>query len=458
MKNDPLTERDLRTRLNVPPTFDVGHHLRELARVVLPALLGALVVAGVAYEAVSAQPPQYQNSVTAKIDSGALAGMTDVTVNTLAPPFVALSKSQAVLEDAARRADIDTSPAELARDVDVSVQVSPSLVQVTSRAPTADGAIQLSNAMVSALDEAIVNVWIDRVTKDAQDLQNSAADSATKMVGLDPDSPRYLVLHADFESQLARAQQLRAAPPTRIVLLSQPGVADKVAPLPLRQTGVVFLASLLILGELFAFLNGRIGRRTNAAWVRRRAHRHGYSVVSADRGASDWPLDTQVLLNTVGGHGPGVLLLRSASSTAQVYVGEAVSRDRSGGGVEVRSVGSDWWRDPEAGKHPLAIAVIDARGRDRSAWTEAFAALDRYGIPVQLVVLGERHWWPRRAGRPAPAEVEVPASEAVEESVDEASPARAYPEYAMVIGAGPGTAAEEKGDSVGARNNGHEST
>ena len=85
MKNDPLTERDLRTRLNVPPTFDVGHHLRELARVVLPALLGALVVAGVAYEAVSAQPPQYQNSVTAKIDSGALAGMTDVTVNTLAP-------------------------------------------------------------------------------------------------------------------------------------------------------------------------------------------------------------------------------------------------------------------------------------------------------------------------------------------------------------------------------------
>ena len=111
MTNDPLTERDLRARLSVPPTFDVGYHLRELARVLLPALLGALVVAGVVYLLVASQPAVYQNSVTAKIDSGALAGMTDVTVNTLAPPFVALSKSQAVLEDAARRAEVRSAQA-----------------------------------------------------------------------------------------------------------------------------------------------------------------------------------------------------------------------------------------------------------------------------------------------------------------------------------------------------------
>ena len=66
----PLNERDLRTRSTCrrPGRRPSSP---QLARVVLPALLGALVVAGVAYEAVSAQPPQYhQNSVTAKIDSG----------------------------------------------------------------------------------------------------------------------------------------------------------------------------------------------------------------------------------------------------------------------------------------------------------------------------------------------------------------------------------------------------
>lgn len=419
MTNDPLTERDLRARLSVPPTFDVGYHLRELARVLLPALLGALVVAGVVYLLVASQPAVYQNSVTAKIDSGAtMAGMNDVSINTLAPPFVALSKSEAVLADVAKRAQVDVSPDELAKNIDVAVELSPSLVQVTTRASTPEQAIALSSAAVLALDNAIVNIWNDRVIKDVKDLQWSASQAAAKMVGLDRDSPEYLILHSEFDSQLERAKQLQSTPPTRIVLLSQSEEADKVAPLPLRETLVAFIASALILAEALAFLNGRVGRRTNAAWARRQAHRRSYAMAVADGEDSRWPMDTQVVLNTAIRHRNHALVLHSATPAAASFVSSCRAADVEAGGgtaaLGVQSIDTDWWRDPGLVDSPVAMVVIDPRAVERKSMAKAFDALDRYEAAVQLLMLPSDI--PTRIGRHRG----TPAPEPIAEDADTA--------------------------------------
>ena len=289
--------------------------------------------------------------------------MTDVTVNTLAPPFVALSKSQAVFGDAASA--LTSTPRRRNWPGRGRLgQVSPSLVQVTSRAPTADVAIQLSNAMVSA-----------RWTSATSTCGSTGSPRTRRICRIRPPTRRRRWLAWTrirrvtwFCTPTSNRSWPRAAAagpprPPGIVLLSQPGVADKVAPLPLRQTGG------LPRQPVDPGRAVRIPQRPDRAAHQHglgapRAHRHGYSVVSADRGASDWPLDTQVLLNTVGGHGRVCCCCARRPRRPRVYVGEAVSRDRSGGGVEVRSVGSDWWRDP--GPASTAGHRGDRRPRTRS--------------------------------------------------------------------------------------------
>ncbi len=381
MTRHVTSERDLRQHFNAPPTLDVGRHLRELGRVFVPALIGAIIVAIGTHAVVSSGPAQYQVGVTAKIDSGNVTNMTDVTVNMLAPPYLALSESKAVLDDIARRSATSMKSDELARKLSVAVETSPALVQLSVTAQSPEEAIALAENAVKVLDEAGINVWNDKVKKDLIDLQSSAAATAEQMAMLPDPSPARDVLLADYQAQLQRANQLQAAVPTRLGLLSSPGNAMKVAPKPIQQALVAGVVALLVLLEVLAFLNGRIGRNANAAWVRRIAAKRGYAVAPASGGG--WPAPTQILLNRVAGSTTEPLVLYpDTSSAAKRFVDGAAGPE-----VVVRTVGSDWWVDGGTAERPLAVVVVDPKGAGRAALVSAFDALDGYGIPVQLVTI-----------------------------------------------------------------------
>ncbi|WP_395308419.1 hypothetical protein V4U86_24295 [Mycobacterium sp. AMU20-3851] len=374
-------ERELRRHFNAPPTLDIGNHLRELGRVFLPALIGAIVVAFGTYAAVSSGPAQYQVGVTAKIDSGNVTNMTDVTVNMLAPPYLALSESKAVLDDIVRRSATPMSSEELARNLSVAVETSPALVQLSVTAQSPEDAATLAENAVKALDEAGINVWNDKVKKDLIDLQSSAAATAEQMATLPDPSPARDVLLADYQAQLQRANQLQAAVPTRLGLLSSPGNAVKVAPKPVQQALVAGVVALLVLLEVLALLNGRVGRKTNAAWVRRIAAKRGYAVSPASGGG--WPPSTRILMNKVAGWPAEPLVLYPDTSSAAIrFVDDAAGPD-----VVVHTAASDWWADGATADRPLAVVVVDLKDGSRASLVSAFDALDGYGIPVQLVTI-----------------------------------------------------------------------
>jgi hypothetical protein len=384
-----MTERDLRQHFNAPPTFDVGNHLRELGRVFIPALIAAIGIAGVTYLVAASEPDQYQVAVTAKIDSGNVTNLTDVTVNMLAPPFVALSQSKPVLDDILQRSGSSMTSDELAQGLLASVETSPSLVQLSVTAGSPDEARALADAAVKSLDEAGINVWNDKVKKDLQDLQSSAAATAERMAELPDPSPARDVLRADYDAQVQRANQLQATVPTRLGLLAAPGTAVKVAPKPVQQALVVGLASLLVLVELLAFLNGRVGRRANAAWVRRVTRSRGYGWENVAAGAQMWPRTTQILLNKVAGSESDPLVLYPQTSSAAIqFVGKA--NGNSDSQALAHAVDSDWWVDSANAGRPLAVVVIDVKDSSRKALESSFDALDSYGMPVQVVTISPK--------------------------------------------------------------------
>jgi len=400
MNGDAAVERDLRRFHSVPPTFDVAYHLRELVRVLLPALICAALLAGAAYFYVNSEPKQYENSVTARIESGAsTATFTDVTVNTLAPPFIALSKSQPVLELTLQRSHVKMTPEELSNNLTVEVLTSPSLVQVSARADNPKDAIALAEAAVASLDTTTVNIWNDKVDGDISRLQETAGTIGDQMNALPRPSPQHDVLKSEYDSLIEQTKQLQTTQPNRISLLAQSGETTQVAPKPMQQALVVFVASLIVLAELFAFLNGRIGRRTNNAWLRRMAHKHGYGLDRATAQDQAWPAVTQIQLNKRSqvGSGPFALYAResqSAKTLIETAVGtmeSAASGTDTPARLPVHSLESEWWRDMDNADRSLAVVVVDTKQTGRSALGDAFDRLDDYGIPVQLIGLsGEK--------------------------------------------------------------------
>lgn len=394
MRRHDQTEQDTRRQLGIPPTFDVAPHLRELMRVSLPALAAALVVASAAYVVAASDPDEYQQTVTATIDAGTGANTTEVTLSTLAPPFVALSQSRPVLDDVLTKSGVEMTSDELAENLVVDVKTSPSLVEVSATAGSGSDALALARATVEALDDAIINISIDKITKDVVDLQRAAAATADEISALPDPSPERDVRNAEYASQVARARDVQSTPPTRIRLLSQPDNAEKVAPRPLQQSLVVLIGSWFVLAELLAALNGRIGRRTSRAWIRRQARKRGYRVLHADSGTGVWPSSTQIALNQLTRGADLLVLYSSESAEAQAYVHAATAGVDS---VTIAATDALWWQEPTNVSRPLAIVVVDSRSADRTNLANSFEALDEYHIPTEIVAITSDN----RPARPA---------------------------------------------------------
>lgn len=390
MTGDAAIARELRRYHSVPPTFDVAFHLRQLARVFIPALIGAVVIAGSTYLFVDSAPTMYENSVTARIDVGdSAANLTEVTANTLAPPFVALSKSQPVLNLTLKRSKVNMRAEDLAKNTTVAVMTSPSLVQVSARAYSRKDAVALSEAMVESLDTITVNLWLDKVKGDIERLQETAGAIGAQMGETHDPSPERDILKSEYDSVVEQTRQLQKAQPNRIVMLAQSGVTTEVAPKPAMQALVVFLSSLIILATVLAFLRGRVGRNTSVAWLQRMANKRGYALAVAIAASGAWPATAQVNLNKrreIGG-GPFVLFSET-SGASKVFVESAIkTKDGDTALIPTATIQSEWWRDPANTDRSLVIAVVDTKATGRSDFVGAFDRLDDYELAVQIVAL-----------------------------------------------------------------------
>lgn len=386
MTGDAAIARELQQFHGIPPTFDVAFHLRELARVVVPALIAALVIAGSVFVIVNSQPGMYENTVTARIDPGeSAASLNEVTVNALAPSFIALSRSQPLLQLALKRSGVRMTVDELAKNMTVDVKTSPSLVEVSVRAENAKDASALTQAVVEALDTVTVNLWLDKNKGDIERLQQTAGAVGAQMADARDPSPERDILKSEYDSVVDHTKELQKAQPNRIVLLSQSGVVSKVAPKPIQQSLVAFAVAFIVLAELLVFLNGRIGRRTNAAWMRRMAHKRGYALTKADAADATWPADTQIQLNRRQENGGAAIALYSADSLLAKSFAEAANSD--GVAIPTEAIQSEWWRDPVNADRSMAVVVINVKDSGRAEFAAAFDRLDNYEIPVQLIAL-----------------------------------------------------------------------
>ncbi|WP_241384878.1 hypothetical protein [Rhodococcus sp. CH91] len=425
MSERSIRDAELRRELGVPPTVDLVGHARDLARVAVPAALVAAVAAVAVFFVRDSGPGVYESSLVAEIRTTSSVSGSDATLGQLIAPYVALSQDSAVV--AAVAAETNTDPAELPSSIDVGYGSSPTLLTVTARADSQEGADRLAQVVVTGLDRAQTDR--NRAARDARVAELDAvvaglrADLAASATGDEQGGPDP-VLQAELDARLEQLRQARSDTNLEYLqVLSAPsGSGVKVSPQPGVEAGVTFLALFVVVAELLVALNGRFGTTTSAAWARRTARRHRSAVQIEQDDRTTLPLDTVVMMQQRASLGASILLLHGA--------GVVIERDafgEVGDRIVCCGLGEQWWTGVRTEGLALAVIVVRAEAEERAEVDDTLRALAEIEVATRLVVLGAGRELvpvlPRRSRTSAPANPPAaPESTAVPEPAPAPAP------------------------------------
>ncbi|MFZ3393205.1 hypothetical protein TVH25_08040 [Rhodococcus sp. 7Tela_A2] len=381
-----IRDAELRRELGVPPAVDLLGHARELARVALPAVVAAAVVALAVFFVRDSGPGVYESTVVVEIRSTDAVSGSDASLGQLIAPYVALSEDSRVV--AAIAAEVGEDPAALSENVSVDYGTSPTLLTVTARDGSQEEADRLAQVVVAALDQA-------QSTRNRTALESRIADLDGIVAGLRAElaagtddttdgSPDPL-LQAELDSRLEQIRAVRAgAGAEHLQVLASPASSGtKVSPKPVAEAAVAFLFTLIVVAELLVALNGRFGRTVTPAWARRTSRRYRTALQVDTSGIPRLPLDTVVMLQQRASLGEAILVLNGSGVEADpdIFGDDAAERIIRCGMTE------QWWKQLRQEKVGLALIVVTTGSEDRAVVENSLRALAEIDVPTRLVVL-----------------------------------------------------------------------
>ncbi len=380
----------------VPSTLDLGRHFRELRRVVLPALLVAIVIAGIVYGVRAAAPARWSATVSASAQTSTTAtqSSTDSTsAALLTAPYVALGTDTGVLHDIVTAAKVPWSDADARSRITVTDGQTPGLLTVQVLGDSAEQASAVAKQAVVTLDTDGRARAREAIAAQSAQMQADASALNDQLQSLSVLDPKRAALQTQYQAALDQINQVRGSVSARLAALSDPLTSGSpVSPQPLRDAALALLVVLIVAAELLVALRGRWGRAMTPTWARRIARKHGAEFVDCTDGVTGpgtVRVETVVLARLRSG--ADVLLLHDgattdAAATAALVHAAQVESDGNGQLVEL-STDDSWWRS-SALEHAVSAVVVADRGAHERRATEAqLAALALADVPPLLMLI-----------------------------------------------------------------------
>ena len=154
MADTSTRDAAIRRELGVPPTFDLVGHVRNLARILFPALVIALAVGGLVYAVRGSATPVYQSDIVAEVQSASQVVVTDANLGQLVAPYVALATDSDVVANIRSQLNNGWTAEDVSSHISVTPGTSPSLVFVKATAFSQDDADTLARTVVVTLSDA----------------------------------------------------------------------------------------------------------------------------------------------------------------------------------------------------------------------------------------------------------------------------------------------------------------
>ncbi|MGZ8176739.1 hypothetical protein ACXVUM_02315 [Williamsia sp. SKLECPSW1] len=381
------------THRDAPPPIDLAGHFRDLARMLLPALLiGALIGAAVFAYLSTQVSKQYSASVVTQITTQSEVVAGDAFVEQLRAPFEELASDDGVLAQVLTQVDTGWSTATLRSHVTLTPGTAPSLLTFTATADDPRTAQQVARAMVAAVAQANEANAARDVSRRVDQIDASIAFEQARNGRLAPNSDARTQSDARLSELRAQRDQIAGGGGNQLTVLSVPEASSSpVSPKPLSTALVAGVVGVIVAAELLVLARGRLGRRNNRIWARRIAHRYGARLLVV----GTEPFDASKLLYGELAHRhrrgrSAVILTGGSAETVDVVVPAGAAED-GGHRVEHGAVADEWWRDVDLGDLVAAVVVVTARGRDRTATEDALAQLADLGAARHLVLqIGRR--------------------------------------------------------------------
>jgi len=380
-----IRDAQLRRELGVPPSFDLLGHLRDLARVALPAFLIAAVGAALVFVVRDSGPGVYESRVVAEIRSTSPMYGGDANLGQLTAPYVALSSDSEVVALIGEAMGEGWDAATVEGHIEVSPGPSPTLLIVNATADSQAEADELTGIVVTSLDR--VQSGRNRAAVDASvaGLDTTIADRRAELASLDPESPAYAALQGEIDARIDEQRQLRASfGSTQLQLLASPNSSgEKVSPKPAAEAMVAFLALFLAAAEALVALSGRRGTTNSPEWARRLSRRYRTALQIEHTDALGLPLDTTVMVNQRASLSESILILAGAGvqSDPRSFTGAAADR------ITRAALTDRWWQSVPTDELALAVVVVAAAESERAAVEDAVRALAEIEVPTRLVLL-----------------------------------------------------------------------
>ncbi len=395
-------EEQVQPRENgVPATLDLAHHFRELLRVVLPALLIAVLAAAVVFAVRSSAPNRWAATVTTRADSAAVGtssgGDTTTAASLLSAPYLALASDGGVLHNAAAAAGVPWDADEAKSRITVSQGSTPGLLLVSVRGDNVDQAAAVARQAVVTLDSAARNRQVDATAAQVQQTQAAANSLNAQFQALPPTDPTRATLQRQYQSQLDQIAALQVTGLARLSALANPVTSSgPVSPQPWRDAALALLVVLIVTAELLVLLRGWFGTSTSRAWARRMARRHKvrFADCASRHSADTRQVETLVIRELSAGR--DVLVLCCPPLSVPVLdprMLDDVDRPSGPGTPTGRLVELDaeqpWWRLAHLECTGLGLVVVSKRSRQRKLVRSVLSALTDGDVPAMLVLLGK---------------------------------------------------------------------
>lgn len=396
MADTSTRDAAIRRELGVPPTFDLVGHVRNLARVLFPALVIALAVGGLVYAVRGSATPVYQSDIVAEVQSASQVVVTDANLGQLVAPYVALATDSDVVANIRSQLNNGWTAEDVSSHISVTPGTSPSLVFVKATAFSQDDADTLARTVVVTLSDAQARrnaEALDRRTRVlTDDIARLNGDlDAARQRSLDEDETPTddPTVKADLDARLEQLRQLRSADSgsDRLQLLSAPsGTGVPVAPKPLVESAVAFLAALILAAEILSACRGRFSSRVTDAWARRTARKYGASLLLQHSLAAEFPSNLALTISQRASLGDHVLVLLGDSISSKswkvpVNVESKVSRF---------PLQSDWWSRIDSNGTAFALIVVSAQDVSQPEIVDCLRALAEVDVVRSLVLVGPR--------------------------------------------------------------------
>ena len=384
----------IRRELGVPPTFDLVAHVRNLSRVMLPALMIALIAGGAMYLVRGSESPVYESDIVAEVQAGAQVVVSDANLGQLVAPYIALSSDSAVVASIQSRMDNGWAASDVSSHITVTPGTSPALVLVKATGSSQEEADRLARTVVEILSDAqaqrnaeTLALRTKTLTDDIARLNSQLAAARQESIDNDETPIADPTTSADLDARLEQLRQLRASDSAadRLQLLSAPtGTGLPVAPKPLAEAAVVFLVVLILVAEILVGCRGRFSSRVTDAWARRASKKFGASLLVQHTPVAEIPSNVALTLSQRASLGDDVLvLLGDGVDTNWWHVPENLQSR-----IAIHPLKSEWWSKIDSSGTEFAIVVVSARKAQQQDLVDTLRALAEVDVTRSLVLVG----------------------------------------------------------------------